>query len=173
MGGQSAALPAVRGRLRLLGRRAGAFPPARDHVGAGALPELRAGSRPVPSAQERSSILRLTARPVSSEPTFARRRANPILRVLLRVPVVVYRGPIADLLRSRCVLLLTTRGGRGRVGARARLVEDPERRRGLMLQMQARAAGCGPPRPVRPLLKLARVFDYEAEISMAVAAGPA
>ena len=156
---------------------------------------------------------------MSSEPTFARRRANPILRVLLRVPVVVYRGPIADVLRSRCVLLLTTRGrrtglprttavsfmpvdghyvvfsgwgvgsgwyrnvrahpevwitvGRRRMRARARLVEDPERRRGLMLQMQARSAGCGPPRPVRPLLKLARVFDYEAEISLAVAAGPA
>ena len=155
----------------------------------------------------------------SSEPTFTRRRANPVLRTLLKAPVLLYRGPIADLLRSRCVMLLTTRGrrtglprttavsfmpvndhyvafsgwgvasnwyrnvrahpdvwvtiGRRRMRATARLVEDPERRRALMLQMQAQSSRCGPPRPLRPLLKLAGVFDYEGEISMGVAAGAA
>src|SRR5947208_17042271 len=48
----------------------------------------------------------------SSEPTFTRRRANPVLRTLLKAPVALYRGPMADLLRSRCVMLLTTRGRR-------------------------------------------------------------
>ena len=42
-----------------------------------------------------------------------------------------------------------------------------------MLQMQAQSSRCGPPRPLRPLLKLAGVFDYEGEISMGVAAGAA
>jgi hypothetical protein len=37
--------------------------------------------------------------------------------------------------------------------------------------MQARSPNCGPPKPVRPLLKLTHVFDYQAEIDMAVAAG--
>jgi len=155
----------------------------------------------------------------SSQPTFTRQRANPVLRALLKAPVLLYRGPIADLLRSRCVMLLTTRGrrtglarttgvsfmpvdghyvafsgwgvgsdwyrnvlahrevwitvGRRHMHATARPVEDPQRRRELMLRMQARSSGCGPPRPVRPLLKLAGVFDYDGEISMAVAAGDA
>jgi deazaflavin-dependent oxidoreductase (nitroreductase family) len=131
--------------------------------------------------------------------------------------VLLYRGPLADLLRSRCVMLLTTRGrrsgrprtgavsfmpvedhfvvfsgwgvtsnwyrnvrtnpevtitvGRRRMRALARLVEDPERRRELMLRMQARSGGCGPPRPVRPLLKALKVFNYQNEIDTAVAAG--
>jgi len=151
------------------------------------------------------------------EPSFVRRRASPLLRVLLKVPVLLYRGPLADLLRSRCVMLLTTTGrrsgqartgpvsfmpvdnrfvvfsgwgvtsnwyrnlqadpevtitvGRRRMRALARVVEDPERRRGLMLRMQARSGGCGPPKPIRPVLKLLRVFDYQGEIDMAVAAG--
>src|SRR5579859_3350451 len=151
------------------------------------------------------------------EPNFARRRASPILRFFLKAPVLLYRGPMADLLRSRCVMLLTTKGrrsglartgpvsfmpvdnhyiafsgwgvtsnwyqnvranpevtitvGRRRMRAIARVVEDPERRRSLMLRMQTRSGGCGPPKPVRPLLKLLRVFDYDGEISMAVAAG--
>jgi deazaflavin-dependent oxidoreductase (nitroreductase family) len=155
----------------------------------------------------------------SSEPTFTRRRASPLLRTLLKVPVLLYRGPIAELMRSRCVMLLTTRGrrsgrprttgvsfmpvddryvvfsgwgtgsnwyrnvrahpevwitvGRRRTRATARLVENPERRRELMLRMQARSPGCGPPRPMRPLLKLTGIFDYEGEIKMAVAAGGA
>src|ERR1700738_4904575 len=49
---------------------------------------------------------------MSSEPSFVRRRASPFLRFILKVPVLLYRGPIADLLRSRCVMLLTTRGRR-------------------------------------------------------------
>jgi deazaflavin-dependent oxidoreductase (nitroreductase family) len=138
---------------------------------------------------------------------------------MLKVPVFVYHGLIADVLRSRCVMLLTTlgrRSGRPRTGgvsfmplddhyvvfsgwgvtsnwyrnllanpevsikvgrkqmrATARVVEDPARRRALMLQMQARSGGCGPPRPMRPLLKLTGVFDYQGEIDMAVAAGGA
>jgi deazaflavin-dependent oxidoreductase (nitroreductase family) len=187
------------------------------------VPELRAWSR---AADQHNSyfqtIVGLTASGTpmaSSEPTFTRRRANPVLRTLLKAPVLLYRGPIADLLRSRCVMLLTTRGrrtgllrttavsfmpvddhyvafsgwgvasnwyrnvrahpdvwvtiGRRRMRATARLVEDPERRRALMLQMQVQSSRCGPPRPVRPLLKLAGVFDYEGDIRMAVAAGAA
>jgi deazaflavin-dependent oxidoreductase (nitroreductase family) len=136
---------------------------------------------------------------------------------MLKAPIYLYYGPIADLLRSRCVMLLTTlgrRSGRSRTGgvsfmplddhyvvfsgwgvtsnwyrniqanpevsikvgreqmrARAHVVEDPRRRQALMLQMQARSGSCGPPRPLRPLLKLTGVFDYQGEIDMAVAAG--
>ena len=61
--------------------------------------------------------------------------------------------------------------GQRRMRAMARVVDDPERRRQLMRQMQARSADCGPPKPVRPLLKLSGLFDYDAEIEMAVAAG--
>jgi deazaflavin-dependent oxidoreductase (nitroreductase family) len=153
----------------------------------------------------------------TSEPSFRRRRASPWLHTMLKVPSLVYRGPLAELMRSRCVLVLTTRGrktGRPRTGAvsfmpledhfvvfsgwgvgsnwfqnirvnpevavkvgrkqfraTARVVEDPERRRALMLQMQVRSSGCGPPRLIRPLLKLTHIFDYDAEIEMAVAAG--
>src|SRR4030081_2008903 len=153
----------------------------------------------------------------STEPSFKRRRASPWLRTMLKVPSLVYRGPLAELMRSRCVLLLTTRGrktgrprtgavsfmpvedhfvvfsgwgvgsnwfkniranpevmvtvGRRRMRATARVVEDPDRRRQLMLRMKARSSGCGPPQPMRPLLKLSHVFDYQGEIDMAVAAG--
>jgi deazaflavin-dependent oxidoreductase (nitroreductase family) len=135
----------------------------------------------------------------------------------LKVPRLVYVGPIAELLRWRCVMLLTTRGRRSglwrtngvsfmplgdhfvifsgwgvasswyrniranpsvriNVGGRkmsgtARLVEDPERRRQLMLQMAAYSSRCGPPMLLRPLVKLSGVFDYQAEIDKAVAAG--
>src|SRR5712692_11128715 len=133
-----------------------------------------------------------------SEPTFRRRRASPWLRTMLKVPSLVYRGPLAELMRSRCVLVLTTRGrktglprtgavsfmpledhfvvfsgwgvgsnwfrniranpevmvtvGRRKMRATAQVVEDPERRRQLMLEMQARSPGCGPPPLMRPLL---------------------
>jgi deazaflavin-dependent oxidoreductase (nitroreductase family) len=155
----------------------------------------------------------------TSEPTLDRRRASPLMRVMLKAPVLLYRGPIADLLRSRCVLLLTTTGrrsgvprtgpvsfmpvddhfivfsgwgiksnwyrnlranpevtikvGRKQMRATARLVEDPERRRALMRQQQARSSGCGPPVPLRPFFKLTRIFDYQAEIDKAIAAGGA
>jgi deazaflavin-dependent oxidoreductase (nitroreductase family) len=153
----------------------------------------------------------------ATEPSFVRRRPGPLLRALLKAPITLYRGPVADLLRSRCVMLLTTTGrrsglprtngvsfmpvgdhfvvfsgwgvtsnwyrnlvanpevtitvGRRRMRATGNVVEDPARRRELMLQMQARSAGCGPPKPVRPLLKLSGAFDYDGEINMAVAAG--
>ena len=61
--------------------------------------------------------------------------------------------------------------GRRHIRAMARVVDDPERRRQLMQQMQARSPRCGPPQPVRPLLKRTGLFDYDAEIKMAVAAG--
>jgi len=153
----------------------------------------------------------------SEEPSFHRPRAAGWLRALLRVPRFLYSGPIAEIMRGRCVLLLTTRGrrsglprttavsfmpvsnhyvvfsgwgvgsnwyrnvlanpqvtvkvGRRTMRATARVVEDPSRRATLMRQMQARSAGCGPPKPIRPLLKLTGVFDYQGEIDMAVAAG--
>jgi deazaflavin-dependent oxidoreductase (nitroreductase family) len=138
-------------------------------------------------------------------------------RLLLKSTPYVYFGPIAELLKSRCVLVITTRGrksglwrrtaisfmpvgehlvvfsgwgrssnwyrnvladpevevqvGRRRMRATARLVPDPEERRRLMLQMQQRSSGCGPPRRVRPVLKGLRIFDYEGEITLAAAQG--
>jgi deazaflavin-dependent oxidoreductase (nitroreductase family) len=58
--------------------------------------------------------------------------------------------------------------GRRRLRATAQPVSDPVRRRALMLQMQARSGRCGPPRFLRPLLRGARVFDYDREIALAV-----
>ncbi|HEY0584000.1 MAG TPA: nitroreductase family deazaflavin-dependent oxidoreductase [Chloroflexota bacterium] len=153
----------------------------------------------------------------STEPTFTRERAAPWLRLLLKLPALLYRGPLAELMRSRCVLLLTTRGrktglprtgavsfmpvgeryvifsgwgvasswyrniranpevmltvGRRRMRGTARVVSDPEERRRLMLQMQAGSDRCGPPKPIRPILKLLRLFDYEGDLRMAVNAG--
>ncbi|MDW8058598.1 MAG: nitroreductase family deazaflavin-dependent oxidoreductase [Thermomicrobium sp.] len=50
----------------------------------------------------------MTERP----PTLVRERPRGILRVLFRLPVYLYRGPIARLLAWRCVILLTTIGRR-------------------------------------------------------------
>lgn len=151
------------------------------------------------------------------KPTFRRERPGPFLRFFFKAPTKLYRGPLAELLRSRCVMLLTTTGrrsglprtngisfmplgdryvvfsgwgvtsnwyrnvlanpeviiqvGRRRLRATARLVEDPERRKELMLLMQQRSDQCGPPRFIRPLLRLFRAFDYDAEIRMAVEQG--
>jgi deazaflavin-dependent oxidoreductase (nitroreductase family) len=151
------------------------------------------------------------------QPRFERSPAPPFQRAVLKSTPLVYRGPIASLLASRCVLLLTHVGrrtgrphttaisfmpvGNGfvvfsgwgrssnwyrnvlanpevgvRVGGRqlratARLVPEPERRRQLMLRMQARSGGCGPPRLMRPLFKALRLFDYDGEITLAVAQG--
>src|SRR5258708_40272246 len=123
----------------------------------------------------------------STEPSFKRRRASLWLHTMLKVPTLVYRGPLAELMRSRCVLLLTTYGrrtglprtgavsfmpvddhfvvfsgwgitsnwfrniranpevtvsvGRRRMRATAHVVDDPERRRALMRQMEARSSG--------------------------------
>lgn len=148
------------------------------------------------------------------EPTFRREPASGFLRFFLKLPPLLYRGPLAELFRWRCVMLLTTTGrksglprtggvsfmplgdryvifsgwgvrsnwyqniranpeviiqvGRRRMRATAKPVMDPERRRDLMLMMQQRSAHCGPPRFIRPLLRLTRAFDYDAEIRMAV-----
>jgi deazaflavin-dependent oxidoreductase (nitroreductase family) len=53
------------------------------------------------------------------KPTFTRARAPLLQRLLLRVPPLVYYGPVAELLRQRCVLKLTTIG---RKSGRARTV---------------------------------------------------
>jgi deazaflavin-dependent oxidoreductase (nitroreductase family) len=152
-----------------------------------------------------------------TDPSFTRPPVGGLQRLLLKTPALAYHGPLAELLKWRCVMLLITRGrktGRPRTGAvsfmpldghyvvfsgwgvssnwyrnvranpnvlvtvgtrrfpaSAWLVDDPERRRELMLRMQARSKHCGPPLPIRPLLKAAHLFDYEAEIEMAVAAG--
>ena len=152
-----------------------------------------------------------------TEPRFKRPRAPALQRVLLRMPRFIYRGPIAEALRRRCVMLLTTIGrrtgqprttgvsfmplddkliifsgwgttsnwyrnvlanpsvevtlGGRRFKATAHLVPEPERRRELMLQMQARSRQCGPPLFIRPVLAGLKLFDYEGEIRMAVAQG--
>jgi deazaflavin-dependent oxidoreductase (nitroreductase family) len=49
---------------------------------------------------------------MSAEPTLRRRRPGPFLRLFLTFPKLIYYGPIAELLRSRCVMLITTRGRR-------------------------------------------------------------
>lgn len=151
------------------------------------------------------------------EPTFTRQPPTGLLRFFLKSLPLLYRGPLAELFRWRCVMLLTTVGrksglprtggvsfmqvgdryvsfagwgvranwyqnvrahpeviiqvGRRRMRATARPVEDPERRRELMLMMQRHSAHCGPPRAIRPLLRLTRLFDYDAEIRLAVAQG--
>lgn len=46
----------------------------------------------------------------SYEPDFRRARPSPLRRLLFRAPVLLYRGPIADLMASRGVLQLMTRG---------------------------------------------------------------
>ena len=134
---------------------------------------------------------------------------------MFRAVLVLYRGPLAEILRRRCVLLLTTIGrrsgrprttgvsfmplngryvifsgfgvgsawyrnvqanpevtiqvGRRRMRARASVVPDPARRKELMLRMREYSARCGPPQGVRPLLRFTRLYNYDAEIAMAVA----
>lgn len=46
----------------------------------------------------------------SEAPTFRRRRAGALLRLGFKAPVFLYHGPVAELLRSRCVMMLTTTG---------------------------------------------------------------
>ncbi len=150
----------------------------------------------------------------NSAPTFERERPNRLLRIGFKIPPLIYHGPIAKGLASRCVIKLTATGrtsGRPRtvcisampvdqgyvvfsgfgVGSnwyqnllanpgatirvggtthvvRAEVVADPERRRNLMVRMKDRSGSCGPPTFVRPLLRLSRTFDYDAEIQMAV-----
>jgi deazaflavin-dependent oxidoreductase (nitroreductase family) len=63
---------------------------------------------------------------------------------------------------------VTIQIGSKKMKATARPVEDPERRKELMLQMRKRSGQCGPPEPVRSVLKAAGLFDYEGELDMAV-----
>ncbi|MCA9864469.1 MAG: nitroreductase family deazaflavin-dependent oxidoreductase [Thermomicrobiales bacterium] len=63
---------------------------------------------------------------------------------------------------------VTVQIGGKRFKATARLVDDPARRKDLMLQMRNRSGECGPPDPVRSFLKSAGLFDYEGELEMAV-----
>jgi deazaflavin-dependent oxidoreductase (nitroreductase family) len=63
---------------------------------------------------------------------------------------------------------VTIEVGRKRMEAMASVVQDPERRRHLMLQMRDRSSSCGPPTFIRPLLRLTGAFDYDAEIQLAV-----
>ena len=63
---------------------------------------------------------------------------------------------------------VSIRIGGKQIKATAKPVEDPARRRELMLQMRERSDQCGPPEPVRGILKRAGVFDYEGELDMAV-----
>lgn len=148
------------------------------------------------------------------EPSFRRKRPGGLLRFVLKQPPRLYHGPLARLLCSRYVMLLTTTGrrsglprtngvsfmpldssfivfsgwgvssnwyrnlranpevviqvGQKRLRATARPVEDPVRRRELMLMMRQQSAHAGPPKFIRPLLRLTRLFDYDREIRMAV-----
>ncbi len=46
----------------------------------------------------------------ATEPTLTRERPSWLQQLFLRAPVLLYRGWLAELLRWRCVLLLTTTG---------------------------------------------------------------
>jgi deazaflavin-dependent oxidoreductase (nitroreductase family) len=155
----------------------------------------------------------------ASEPTFDRGRPSRWRRLFFKAPIALYRDGPAEIMRHRCVLLLTTTGRRSglprttgvsfmplderfiifsgwgvrsdwyrnllanpdvtvRVGRRtlqatAVPVADPARRRELMRQMRARAARCGPPNPLRSLLRRTGIFDYEGELDLALAQGDA
>ncbi len=143
----------------------------------------------------------------TTSPTLTRSRPGRPLRLFFKLPVLLYRGWLAELFRRRGVLLLTSIGrktgrphttglsflpldshyvvfagwgtrsdwyqnaltnpavvlqvGRRRLRAIAQPVREPARRRALMLQMQRRSAECGPPRRLRPLLRLTHLFDYD------------
>lgn len=150
----------------------------------------------------------------TSPPTFERERPNLLLRIGFKIPPLIYYGPIASLMASRCVIRLTTTGrksgkprticvsampvdhgyvlfsgfgiksnwyqnllanpeavikvGRKTHSVTAMVVDDPDQRRNLMIRMRDRSASCGPPTFIRPVLELTKVFDYDAEIQMAV-----
>ncbi|MFN8678817.1 MAG: nitroreductase family deazaflavin-dependent oxidoreductase [Thermomicrobiales bacterium] len=150
----------------------------------------------------------------TNQPTFDRGRPNAFRKWFFKSPVSVYRGPIGDVMKKRCVMLLTTIGrksglprtsgvsfmpvgdtyivfsgwgiqsdwyknllanpdvtiqvGNKHIKATAKPVEDPARRRDLMRQMRDRSGQCGPPEPVRSVLKATGLFDYEGELDMAV-----
>ncbi|MGA7669754.1 MAG: nitroreductase family deazaflavin-dependent oxidoreductase [Nitrolancea sp.] len=41
---------------------------------------------------------------------FKRQKANPLLRIAFKLPVLMYHGPIASLMSSRCVMVITATG---------------------------------------------------------------
>lgn len=153
----------------------------------------------------------------ASSPTFDRGRPNALQKLFFKAPTALYRGIPAEIMRSRCVMLLTTTGrrsgqprttgvsfmplgdhfiifsgwgirsdwyknllanpevtiqvGKRRMPATAVPVADPERRRELMRQMRSRSDQCGPPKPLRGLLRLTRAFDYEGDLDLAMQQG--
>jgi deazaflavin-dependent oxidoreductase (nitroreductase family) len=155
----------------------------------------------------------------ASKPTFDRGRPGRLQRLVFRAPIALYRDGIAEIMRRRCVMLLTTIGRRSglprtngvsfmpvddhfvifsgwgvrsdwyrnvlanpevsiRVGRRempatAVPVTDPGRRQELMRQMRARSARCGPPQPIRGVLRRTGLFDYEGELDLALKQGGA
>lgn len=152
-----------------------------------------------------------------SEPTFDRGRPGPLRKIFFKGPISLYKGLPAEIMRGRCVMLITTTGrksgqprttgvsfmplgdhfivfsgwgvrsdwyrnalanpdvtikvGKRTIQATAKPVTDPARRRDLMQQMRARAGKCGPPEPIRTLLKVTGIFDYQGELDMAVEQG--
>jgi deazaflavin-dependent oxidoreductase (nitroreductase family) len=66
---------------------------------------------------------------------------------------------------------VTLQVGNQRRSAIAEPVQDPARRRSLMLQMRDRSDRCGPPKPLRPLVRLLSGFDYDGDIALAVQQG--
>jgi deazaflavin-dependent oxidoreductase (nitroreductase family) len=152
-------------------------------------------------------------------PSFDRGRPNWWQRLFFKAPIALYRDGPAELMRARCVMLLTTTGRRSgqprttgisfmphdghyvvfagwgirsdwyrnllanpevtiKVGRRAMAatavpVADPARREALMRAMEARSGQCGPPGPIRWLLRRLGIFDYEGDIRLARAQGPA
>ena len=66
---------------------------------------------------------------------------------------------------------VTIKIGNRKMRATATLVTEPARRKELMLQMRDYSVNSGPPVFLRPLFKLTGLFDYDAEIAMAVAQG--
>ncbi len=63
---------------------------------------------------------------------------------------------------------VTLRVGGKTIHATTKPILDPNRRLELMLRMREQSKHCGPPLFIRPLLKLTKAFDYDAEIAMAV-----
>jgi deazaflavin-dependent oxidoreductase (nitroreductase family) len=67
---------------------------------------------------------------------------------------------------------VTIRVGGETMRATGHPVLDPDQRIDLMLLKREQAKHCGPPQFMRPLLRLTHVFDYDAEIAMAVEHAP-
>ena len=63
---------------------------------------------------------------------------------------------------------VTIQVGSKTIKGTAKPIEDLARRKDLMLQMRKRSGQCGPPEPVRSVLKATGLFDYEGELDMAV-----